>query len=871
MAIVTVKKDYVYVTITKNNDILLFLTIYIVNQNGENGNDGNNGRREMLITTKQFTLFDDGTVMETFSSPNYPNSTNDGRKIYAVSLVKIIIDNNTLQNNLKNNLQQEEEYYELRFSKIELCSIQVNLFKYKIKNIFGNHLKFNIEKQFTNITMKSPFDVRNDETIYERTLIQIYDEKSIKIIQFFERDIDYIDFNNDKDEYIMFKVKDNSQIITSSKLLNERLRRNYFLNETLNCDSNNNNLFNFSNSNAFFWENKKIEVKPSQEMYLLITTHDKEKDKNELIIQHLPEFSVTTFSRNVHQITTVGMTSDKYFIKDTCISAYQTILPLNAKAKSIKFRFIDIPIQMKQAFPGLGSKLDKIQEPSPNAIGGNSGEVKRPSIQNNEFIEAFCRFKTSDGSSNLDLTKFSDCLQNTNISKFDGCHLQNLMSTQTTLVKELMKDYWLNQIYISFENRQIQTFGAQITLCDPSSTNYIVKPFNTLKLIGDIQDFEVSLNGQHLYAPISRNKWELNSIQRYKEICEKLKQDPNNIFLESFYDQCEKEPPRNVDLNQFVMYMGSCFSGIFCPSFRFTMISSPPSGYYTQNPTYLTKCPKGSFCVMGQKRYCPIGFICDTEGLSQPKRCKDSAIQTCYGEGHWKPDICPHGTRCIAPYFPPLPISPGLFVEETNYEIDKQPNAYTSNTVCNTTYVLTPTICSCNEKSCSCCPEGTFIERPCPSGSYCTRPDEIYKCHKGQYCPEGTIVPLNCPAGFYCETPKNKTICPRGYYCPEGSKFPVKCSVLSFCDEGGNHETFNFLSLVLIVAVAIIFFLLFQTYGYLRRKWNEFVDKKKKRERLQNVKRMTRDQSFKMMNNKNNLSNINTEALLNSEMIGLGN
>ena len=73
------------------------------------------------------------------------------------------------------------------------------------------------------------------------------------------------------------------------------------------------------------------------------------------------------------------------------------------------------------------------------------------------------------------------------------------------------------------------------------------------------------------------------------------------------------------------------------------------------------------------------------------------------------------------------------------------------------------------------CPIGSFSEKPCPAGSYCSNTTTIANCANGSYCPAGSSIELPCPAGSYCSTPATIVGCAENFYCPSSSLAQNPC------------------------------------------------------------------------------------------------
>lgn len=65
---------------------------------------------------------------------------------------------------------------------------------------------------------------------------------------------------------------------------------------------------------------------------------------------------------------------------------------------------------------------------------------------------------------------------------------------------------------------------------------------NLLTLMGNIGNFVVSANAQFVFAGVTRGQWALKSMERLVEVCDSLKREPDNKFLQHFRDACSSNP-----------------------------------------------------------------------------------------------------------------------------------------------------------------------------------------------------------------------------------------------------------------------------------------------------------------------------------------
>jgi ABC-type multidrug transport system ATPase subunit len=347
--------------------------------------------------------------------------------------------------------------------------------------------------------------------------------------------------------------------------------------------------------------------------------------------------------------------------------------------------------------------------------------------------------------------------------------------------------------------------------------------------VGPVKDLVISPNGLHVFANVFRHRWELESMDRFVDICQKL-DDPNTSDLDrQFLEPAFRKPCEGIyrrpNINDFVQYVGMCpVIGVQCYSFYRTLIAKVKPGYYTANAFEQLQCPPGSFCPGGVKQTCPPGFVCNNFGNIKPTKCAvvdGKYDESCYQDGLHEPVKCPEGASCIVPFLPPLPASPGYFISSNasrkvlpcstgEYCLlgrgESQDRRCPGNFVCNATSVIVPELCQCSMSNCSYCPAGTSVEVPCPVGHYCRPSNMSFECQPPMFCPEGTAAAELCPAGFYCPTPSEKILCPSGYFCTIGSISPSRCSVFAVCNEGSKDHAANFIVLVVggIVLIAVV-------------------------------------------------------------------
>jgi hypothetical protein len=121
----------------------------------------------------------------------------------------------------------------------------------------------------------------------------------------------------------------------------------------------------------------------------------------------------------------------------------------------------------------------------------------------------------------------------------------------------LLKKFWFHNLFAVHEN-EVSIFGAQFKLNE--KYQLLIEPFNNIPFHSGMQDFQITPNGQHMFITFSRKKWEINSIERYGEICKILDRDPKNPFLIFYNEICNQQLPRHMDVNLFGHYVSSTIS-----------------------------------------------------------------------------------------------------------------------------------------------------------------------------------------------------------------------------------------------------------------------------------------------------------------------
>ena len=391
-------------------------------------------------------------------------------------------------------------------------------------------------------------------------------------------------------------------------------------------------------------------------------------------------------------------------------------------------------------------------------------------------------------------------------------------------------------------------YGVQERLF--TSWGMVVESLNALVVPGLASSMHVSLNGMFAWLVVSRQRWELASVQRSTDLCDAYRARPDDPYLSRMgldeactggLDDGDNARGGGGGVSLFGWESTACPVGAMCPSFVSEAVYPAEliaPGLHVDRAYAFATCAAGSFCVGGQQLACPPGFMCAEAGLAAPVACRaageEGSTLSCFDERHSSgvvvPTPCAADRICVVPYAPGLPLPPGYTrsnasvlrrcrvgewcplgrtAHESTEELLCPPASY-----CTSPDVLTPKPCNFTLSQTTYCPAGTSVERTCPAGYACGRPDEMQPCSPRSYCPEGTLFEAPCPAGRYCPNASVAMECPAGSTCPEGALRPRACLFLTTCPAGSSAEVYS-LRAPLIVLLAC---LLVVVYGCTSRR-----------------------------------------------------
>jgi hypothetical protein len=193
-------------------------------------------------------------------------------------------------------------------------------------------------------------------------------------------------------------------------------------------------------------------------------------------------------------------------------------------------------------------------------------------------------------------------------------------------------------------------------------------------------------------------------------------------------------------------------------------VTACPIGYYcpeydiaTSSQSDPIKCPIYTYSsvqklfLIEMCTYCPAGYNCNEEGISEFQLYSCSLGYFCL------PNALNSATGATYPYV----------------SLHKCPLGYYGTKTRLTSY-----------DSCTICPAGFYCD---PSISS-TSPQG---CSSGNYCPEGSELEITCAGGQYCNSTTNyqQTICPVNFRCYPATGTPIACAAGVICPVGSLRGT----------------------------------------------------------------------------------
>ena len=316
-----------------------------------------------------------------------------------------------------------------------------------------------------------------------------------------------------------------------------------------------------------------------------------------------------------------------------------------------------------------------------------------------------------------------------------------------------------------------------------------------------------------------------------------------------------------------------CTPGYYCTEANEDPKGLCQPGYYCASPINNPFASKNQFPFIGSygpmQFPCPEGTYIDVAGSKSKNSCLNCPAGSYCSLGTSKPELCPRGSFCRGNSSEPTPCSPGYYGSSTGLTQKDQctvcdqgqycdsPGLSRPRGLCDPGYlcyngskVAAPTdgiqgiICPVGGY----CPEGSFVAKPCPVGTYsnavgavntadCRDCDPGYYCSEinggdktgecwgGYYCPGRSPTPMQnitdpghfskngsrtqdacqageyqpnhgqssclmCEAGYYCDQEKmtEMKVCPVGHFCVANSTGPEPCPRGTFSNATGRKH-----------------------------------------------------------------------------------
>jgi ABC-type multidrug transport system ATPase subunit len=465
------------------------------------------------------------------------------------------------------------------------------------------------------------------------------------------------------------------------------------------------------------------------------------------------------------------------------------------------------------------------------------------------------------------------------VTKASDIKVRLMTHSDETVDESSLDRSYIHQIFVA-NGRTISLFAFQESVCNSSDS--VFDHYTDILGADSVLNLEVSHNSQHLFTSVMKNEWQIQSNERFTEICRQLEygDDTTKKYLEKFKSSCDSQKPSSLNIYDFIKYYSQCNLGWYCPRFgNARTVDSAASSYQTVDagkhvirPMKVYDCEPGFYCPElsnAVRKECPIGFKCPNSNMRTPIKCdtKSTYDVACHVTGLTTEAPCPDGHICMDPVTP-IPVPPGFFVnveDRSKFHVcqngsfcplaaqNQSSILCPEGTYCSSPTVITPQVCevqtvilpsTANGQLSSTnqtlyCPSGTGFKQVCAAGYYCPTPLESVACEDGFFCPAGAIDPKPCPAGYYCPTPKAALICPKGYFCREGSVNAIKCQFLVRCKQGTVKPAYTFTAIlingIVLVLVLLVFVIIKVVNLYNRRQKNKIKNDKHKKTMMQRL------------------------------------
>jgi hypothetical protein len=380
-----------------------------------------------------------------------------------------------------------------------------------------------------------------------RTMIVIHDAKNVKIFTYDtyapKQDIQM----NDASSLSHFYTAKESHNITSVQVMKEKLIRKV-VNNTDYC---------YTHPNENQWEN-----------VFLVLGIKKPNGISSLVVRSLLEFAQYRQEYMTNDtMNPVGRTQSNY---DMCRASDMYFDRVDNRCVAPVERSIDLPV---------GEEITQIVTrwiPIPGLVGDFRILDSSYKLENENYCVA-TYLNVPDLRAQYKMYYIRECIENMRAAKCEQAKYKYFHESTVS-------NYMQNNIFLSTSSNNVIVFATQQEMCNnmPNNNSFTLVQANKMRYVGQIQDIYVSPNAQHLFTAVSRERWHIESLDRYSEICAKLEVDPNNPFLQDYKQECTTNPARTVDINQYGHYSSMCTNGMYCASTELFEFKEPYSGFYTE-------------------------------------------------------------------------------------------------------------------------------------------------------------------------------------------------------------------------------------------------------------------------------------------------
>lgn len=498
------------------------------------------------------------------SSPSSPwDYQLDGQDLMEVVQLKMMRDLRDFSRTYAVVLLKYSSYFKIIFFDCYAKRVATTWFIYPEKFDKSSKIRLDVSTQYGAFKYNAAMRIHPDNIYYNsygRTLITIYSEKEVRVYEFDHSIGKNINFNFEDQYTSFYEVRDANTVITHASLIPEWIRRPLSMSYTTSCYN-----VNFPKSQNIF-------------LGLGLKRKGATKDNYKFLLHHIYEFS------EYSEITFPNTNTAGRSFLFNCISN-QYLDPLTRSCKNNIEKVVDLNDELVSITSRLSDITTTVNgQPSYDLTGHLN-----PSV--------ICQLPYLGNSSNAPNRTL--CISDT---QFMYCESSIFNSfTDSRNLYTFFHNYWHTQLFLQ-TSKDMTIYAMTIQLSNQTQGETILKQVNSMTLPGTIIHTFNSLNNQHLFLSLTRKKWEIEAEKRYQLVCDTLRNDPDNVFLKDFKDQCVLSPPKPFDENHFAMIVNSCLDGHLCADFSMNTISQDVApGMFVDRSIYVTTCPLGSYCIKGIK------------------------------------------------------------------------------------------------------------------------------------------------------------------------------------------------------------------------------------------------------------------------------